>query len=384
MPSKEDKFVWVVDEPAAEVVREIFRMFISGMGIQVICRQLYNRGIKNPTSYKAERDGKPPRIKLKLPDTHWAGITVTNILDNLEYTGTAVMQKITSKSYKDHKQFIRPESEWITHDNAHLPIIDKETFETAKRLRANRRKPTVAGDLGVLNGLMVCEDCGGKLHLKRQIKKGKGGIRLEYNYYKCRNARQFSEFATCFCHAIKREPLEQLVLEDIQRIVSLAKTSEKKFVEKVTTSEGKERKQTIKKAETELSKAKFRIDELDRIISKTYEHNVSGKLSDERFQKMLNGYESEQSELKTKVAELEKVIAEANTQTENADRFLALVRRYTEPTELTGELVREFVEKIVVGKAQHSDSGFRKKVQSVKIVYNYIGEFGETIMKTQR
>ena len=384
MPSAEDKFVWVIDEPAAEVVREIFKMFISGMGTQIIARDLRERGVKIPCVHKAERDDKPPRYKLKYPDTYWRTGTVTSILDNLEYTGAAVMLKITTKSYKDHKAYIKPEDEWIIHENAHEAIIDKETFATAKRLRDNRHRPAKTGDLGVLNGLMVCEDCNGKLHLKRQIKKGRGGVRLEYCYYECRNARQFTEFASCDCHAVKRELLEQLVLEDIQKIMVDAKKHETKFVEKVTASEGRERKQAIRKAETELTKAGFRIIELDRIINRIYEDHVAGKLSDERFEKMLAGYEVEQAGLKKQVFELEKIIGEANEQSANADKFLRLVRKYTEPTELTGELVREFIEKIVVGKAEHIGPGHRTKKQKVKIFYNYIGEYTDTIMETSR
>ena len=279
---------------------------------------------------------------------------------------------------------MKPEDEWVIHENAHEAIIDKDTFATAKRLRDSRHRPSKTGDLGVLNGLMVCEDCGSKLHLKRQIKKGRDDVRIEYCYYECRNARQFSEFATCDCHAIKREPLEQLVLDEIQQVVAEAKENEVKFIEKMTASEGRERKQMIKKAETELSKAGFRIEELDRIINRIYEDHVAGKLSDERFEKMLTGYETEQADLKKRVSELEKAVGEVNEQTANADKFLRLVKKYTEPAELTGELIRDFVEKIVVGKAEHIGAGHRTKKQKIKISYNYIGEYTDTVMETSR
>ena len=384
MPSAEDKLVWAIDEPAAEIVRDVFKMYISGLGTTAIAKKLRARGIKIPTIHKAERDNKPPRKKIKYSETHWTNGAVISILDNLEYTGAAVMQKISKKSYKDHKAFKRPEEEWVIHENAHEAILSKETFETVKRLRQSRRKPSKTGDLGVLNGLMVCEDCGGKLHLKRQVKKGKDDVRLEYNYYECKNARQFSEFASCECHAIKREPLEQLVLEDIQRIMKLVKKDESGFVNMVTATEDKERKQSVKKADSELTKAKYRIVELNRIINRTYEDNVSGKLSDERFAQMLSDFETEQTELRSLVAELEEIVGEANTQTENADRFLRLVRSYTEPTELSGEIVREFIEKIVVGKAEHSNRGYRFKKQRVRIVYSYIGEFTDRVMEITR
>ena len=170
------------------------------------------------------------------------------------------------------------------------------------------------------------------------------------------------------------------MLEDIQRVIRTAKQSESGFVEKITVSEGKERNKAIKRAETELSGARFRIDELDRIISRIYEDHVAGKLSDDRFAKMLVGYEAEQADQKTIVNELDVIISEAGEQTANADKFLRLVRLYTEPVELTGEIVREFIEKIVVGRAEHIGPGHRTKRQKVKIIYNYIGQYTDTVM----
>ena len=268
---------------------------------------------------------------------------------------------------------------WVTCENAHPAIVDKETFETAKRLRQGRRRLNKSGATGVLNGLLVCGDCGGKLHLKRQIKKD-----VEYCYFECRNARNRNENITCTCHAVKREPLEQLVLEEIQQIVQCAKSSEGKLMEKLRASECQERRQALKTAETEFAKTKQRIAELDRIISKIYEDNVTGKLSVERFSIMLAGFEAEQSELKARAAEYEGVLRAENAQSENVHRFLNLVRRFTEPTELTAELAREFIEKIVIGRAEHIGVGHHTKRQKVKIVYNHIGEGSDTVMETSR
>ena len=74
-PSEADKFVWAVDEPAAEVVRDIFKMCAEGMGPQYIAKELSNRGLKIPQIYKAERDGVPPKHIPKRPDTMWHTIS---------------------------------------------------------------------------------------------------------------------------------------------------------------------------------------------------------------------------------------------------------------------------------------------------------------------
>lgn len=131
----------------------------------------------------------------------------------------------------------------------------------------------------------------------------------------------------------------------------------------------------------ELTKAKTRIGTLDRIISKIYEDNVEGKISDERFATMLAGYEAEQSALKVKVVEFEALISKATEQTTNIESFLRLVRSYTEVEALSTEVVCEFIEKVLVGEAEYTAPRFshwaRGKTQEVRIIYNYLGDISE-------
>jgi len=96
-----------------------------------------------------------------------------------------------------------------------------------------------------------------------------------------------------------------------------------------------------------------------------------GKLSAERFAKLSEGYEKEQAELKQSSESLRAVVAAAETQAVNIQSFLKIVRKYTEPTELTSALLREFVEKIVV-YAPDKSSGHR--VQRIDVHNNFIGE----------
>ncbi|GHU54933.1 hypothetical protein FACS1894132_10300 [Clostridia bacterium] len=163
----------------------------------------------------------------------------------------------------------------------------------------------------------------------------------------------------------------------------MAKTEEQKFVEKLSTASRKESERGLQKAKNELAKAKTRIGTLDRIISKIYEDNVEGKISDERFATMLTGYETEQSDLKLKATELESIICEATAQTTGIENFLRLVRSYTEVTELSTEIVHEFIEKVLVGEAEYTEPRFshwaRGKTQEIRIIYNYIGDVTETI-----
>ncbi len=122
-----------------------------------------------------------------------------------------------------------------------------------------------------------------------------------------------------------------------------------------------------------------RISKLDTIIQRLYEDNIEGKISDERFAKMNENYEAEQTQLKSRVTELEQLLSAEKDDAMNVNQFLALVKKYTEVQELTAEIIREFVEKIYVYQAEKVDG---HRVQKIKVIWNYIGELPSTNSET--
>ena len=165
--------------------------------------------------------------------------------------------------------------------------------------------------------------------------------------------------------------LEQLVLQNLQRVVAYAQEDEDEFVRCVMENKTAVQKTEREQARRKLEKQEWRISELDRIIQQLYEDRVAGALSTERFAKLSEGYEKEQDTLKQSSKELQTVVNEIETQAVNAQSFLKIVRKYTAPTELTPALLREFVEKVVV-RAPDKSSGHR--VQRIDVHYNFIGE----------
>ena len=371
MPSENDKFVWTVDEPAAAVVRRIFDMCKSNVGMTEIGKRLQAEGIKNPTAYKAERNGVALRKRLIHPNTTWGHMTIVSILANREYTGAAVLSKITTKSYKDHRRFAKPEDEWIIHENAHEAIIDKDVFETVQRIRDGRRRHAKSGDLGVLNGILYCNDCGGRMHLKRQVVNGRAGTKNTYDYYVCKNSRSHTEYVSCTSHAIKREAVEETVLALIQEVFARVKSNEARFTEGLKSTKNKEAEQSISRARSELGKLKKQISDIDETINMLYGDRTKGIITVERFQLMLDSYEGKQATLKAKASEYEHMLDEVQEQTANADRFISLIRKRTDISELTAEVVNDFVAKILIGEAEHT--GWRQKKQPIEVSFNYIG-----------
>ena len=116
--------------------------------------------------------------------------------------------------------------------------------------------------------------------------------------------------------------------------------------------------------------ANRRIREIDSIIQKLYEDNAMGKINDDRFATMSMSPENEQEKLKATVPNLESELENAQVATEGLQRFIDKAKKVTQLTELTPEIVHEFIRKIVVGKPEYKDG---KRYQSVEIHYNGVG-----------
>lgn len=116
--------------------------------------------------------------------------------------------------------------------------------------------------------------------------------------------------------------------------------------------------------------SKKRIKEIDTLIQKLYEDNALGKITDERYATMSISLETEQKELKETVPRIEKELNSETDKIDNLQNFIGKVKRITQPTELTPELVHEFIEKIVVSAPTKIDG---KRYQQVDIYNNGVG-----------
>lgn len=352
----------LIDEETAPIVELIFQLCMEGNGPGKIARMLKERGIPTPGTIEFRRTG---RTRNYYPDDpcRWSEKTIANILEQDAYLGQTTNFKTTKLSYKMKKTVINPPDKWAVFEHTHEAIIDRETWDLVQKIRSQRRRPTKMGEMGMFSGLAYCADCGAKLYHCRT-----GSWTYEQECYTCSNYRNRKG---CSAHYIRAVVLEQLVLQNLQRVMAYAIDDTDEFVRRVMENSMQAQLAEQAQAKRTLEKNQRRIDELDVIIQRLYEDNIMGKLSDERFAKLSETYEKEQSSLKASVSELSEAIQASETQTVNVQSFLKVVRKYTEPTELTPAMLREFVDKIVV-HAPDKSSGHR--VQQIDVYYNFIGE----------
>lgn len=295
----------------------------------------------------------------------WQQRTIADLLMKPEYLGHTVNFRTRRKSFKCKKTVWNDPSEWSIFENTHEPIIDQETFDIVQRIRDGRRRLTPIGEMPILSGMLFCADCGAKLYQVRAR-----GWKHEQKYFTCASYRKGQ--GLCSSHQIHNVQVEEILLRQLKSITAYARSHETEFVELVTKQNEKEFNRLMRSSNKELVQVKERIKKLDGIMQRLYEDNIDGKISDGRFSRMSATYETEQKQLDARVSELEAAFAEAREQRLNVDSFLEMVRRYTDITELTAEIIRSFVEKIEVKKPEKVP-GTRTKKQTLVIWWNFIG-----------
>ncbi len=176
----------------------------------------------------------------------------------------------------------------------------------------------------------------------------------------------------CTSHQIRNSVIEELLLSGIREITGYVREHEAEFVEMITKKSKAETDRGLREAKRELDQSQTRIRKLDDIIQKLYEGNVDGKISDDRFMKLSETYEAEQTGLKDRITELQDFIDHEQEAAVNTDSFIRLAKKHTDVQELNAEIIREFIDKIYIYKAERIGG---KKVQHIKILWNCIGEF---------
>ena len=358
----EDKTKWLVDRPAAEVVQRIFRMSVSGLGPTQIAKKLRSEGVLTPSEYLHSIGVNCP-VKPPVYPHNWCSSTVAAILDRQEYTGDTVNFRSFRQSFKLKKRLDKPQEEWKIFPDTHPAIIDRETFALVQNLRQHRRRPTRTGIVSMFSGLLYCADCGSKLGYSAT-----NNYKREQAFFFCSAYRGNSN--VCSAHFIREKVVEELVLEGLQRLLWYIQVYEKRFAQEQMEHFGLQEKKKLTAKCRELDKAKQRVLEIDQLIQKSYEDMTKGLLSEERFATLTVSLENEQRQLKVDIPALEDSLNATADKADDLQKFIQRARQVTRLTELTPEIVHEFIDKIVVSKPEKIDG---KRHQQVDIYYSTIG-----------
>lgn len=340
--STDEKRTPVVDEEAAVVVKRIFELRSRGVSPHKIADILNEEKIPNPSRYSMEKYGIVGR---KENFGLWSFCAVNSILKNPTYLGNMAQQRYSSISYKNHKRYIKDESEWIVVENTHEAIISRELWDKVREVEksVSQGKKTKRGYTHPLSGFLYCADCGGKMKLN-YIKR-KGEICYHFN---CGNHMRLGK-SYCFSHHIAAKTLEEIVLSDIKEKAKEVTIDEenvrRQFIERSALCSEREKKTS----ERELQNKKTRRADLDKLIETAYEDRMKGKLAEEICIGFIEKYSEEKKTIQSEITELEERVKMSKETEVSVDEFISNIKRYIETPELTREMCYELIDKIIVG-----------------------------------
>ena len=370
-PGEKDK--WIIDEEAAEVVRRVFRMVIEGKTCWAIAKSLERDQIENPTVHFARQGrGKwKDRITFDHP-YRWKEHVIYRMLDRPEYLGHTVNFRSHTESYKDPTQVNHPKEEWMIFENTHDPIIDKETWDLAQKLRKTPRRVDTIGEPNPLTGLLFCADCGAKMYNYRRMRDKGAGPRLQ-DYYECsvHNLYPINPKRICSTHYVPTKAVRELVLETIRQVSQYALENEEAFILQVRKEAEIQYEAAAKDLRKKMKKDKRRRDELDVLLKRLYESYALDKLPEKRYEMLSAQYEQEQADLEESLLADEMKLETFRQDTTRIDQFMELSRRYTNISELTTPMLNEFVDKIVV-HAPVRDPKYGR-MQQIDVHLNFVG-----------
>lgn len=171
------------------------------------------------------------------------------------------------------------------------------------------------------------------------LQQGAGTLERKHAYTCGKYRNRIRTGSICTTHYIRKSVLKELVLGDIQRVLSFVNDREQEFIATATEYSGQAAKKAAAQQHKELAKAEGRMSELDVLFRKLYEDNALGRLSDERFVFLTSGYEEERKTLSGRIIELKKEINTVTERNMDVKRFIDIVHRYTKIDELTYENV---------------------------------------------
>ncbi|HRR76631.1 MAG TPA: recombinase family protein [Ruminococcus sp.] len=335
-----DEAKHIVPNPeTAPVVKHIFEMYASGIGIKRICGTLEQEKVLSPGVYNYRKNGSLSRnLKLDKPYA-WANNTIRKMLSNQIYCGDTVNFKTYSKSNKLKKRIKNAPEKMKIFSNTHEAIIDRATFDLVQKHFEGRKRADKRGELDKYAGYLYCAECGSRLYRNRDKAHG-------YDSYRCGHYE--SRKSDCTSHYIRESVLDEIVLRALKKVTKYAREHSDEFYRDAMKNGEAEAAKNLKESESLRVEYESKIKQLDNAIQLLYMDRSNGKITDERYELLSASFENEHSELKSKLNELSTSLDEIKVREKLIRDFINAAKQCVTITRVTPELLRTFVKRIEV------------------------------------
>ncbi|MDD2494934.1 MAG: recombinase family protein [Tissierellia bacterium] len=355
--SEEDNNKLVIDPVAGVVVKDIFDLYLSGLGFTGIAKHLNNQNIPCPSLYKYQKGIKlniisnRPREEIK-----WTTNAIKTILTNELYLGHLIQGKRTTVSYKNRKIVDKDKREWVKKENMHQAIITEEVFNKVKIAMKERTKPVKnTGMVHNFSGKVFCAECNRYLRKKNSSK---------HEYLVCSNNRDGYDDC-CNKTAMRYDKLEELVLEAINKKIKKYYDAERLKQEhnKKTKSRFVDKINALEKQKQELDK---KLGKTRNYLKSLYEDKVNGIITTEQFKALLDDYNNNEEVYKKQIEQINNDIELYKSKEQSNSNNKQIFKKYQKLNKLNRVIIEEFIECIYIGKVDDKTS-----TRDIQIKWNF-------------
>ena len=343
----EDNNHLLVDDTAADVVRQIFEMFAAGYGYRKICQKLNESGVPCPSAYKAENNSSYRNLNHErrfADEKSWTHTTIARMVRNETYIGNLVQGKTHPVSFKNKKRKRVAEEDWIRAVGTHEPIISPDLWNKAQdRVKSSARSSRITLERTPLSGKVKCGVCGAGM--KRNVYYNKDRSKAYYNLT-CGTYK--SGAMTCPNHrAMSGMQLEAEILARLNAILD-------RYYDVQLIEEDTERDNVKSKLLKQCQKIRREMSVKERSIAKTFEQQEN--MSAEMCQKLFSIYQGEYDKLKESLAEVEEQLQRLEAEALSEEQKRALLDKYKHIDQLTALVADEFIDTVYIGNFNEDGS----------------------------
>ena len=350
-PSDHHKLV--IDEYAADVVRDIYNWKLNGISAIDIAARLTVSGIPTPMDYKLSQGMRYTTAFRVKERSEWSAGMVLRILKNPVYTGVLEQGRVTTPSYRVKRLVHKPRDQWAVVEDCHTPIIDKFDFETAQRVLAMDTRTAEAGQpVELFSGMVYCGECGGPM-IRKTVPSGK----KKYVYFVCAAHKDRKE---CHPHALRVEALDDIVLEALQghirEVIDLSELMELTDIAKLQQA-------NVEKIQARLTQKQEEIERCQKLLRSLYENLADGIIDKSEYQELKSTYQDRRSQAEEQAEFLRDEMGRELDNSAN-NHWIEQFIKHRNITSLDRRIVVSLIERVLI---------FRDR--RVEIVYRWYNEF---------
>ena len=350
MKSEADKNQLIIDEYAADVVRDIFKWKLEGSSPKAIADRLNSAGVLSPMEYKKSLGMKYATSFKANAQALWSAASIIRVLKNPLYIGVLTQGKETTPSYKVHKRISKCADEWAVVQDNHEAIVSRSDFEQVQRVLAlDTRTCKDDSVVQLFSGMVFCGDCGASMIRKTVPTGGK-----KYIYYVCSENK--ADKKVCSAHSIRDTELENIVLlstqQYIQAVIDLQDLLELTDTAPLRTAEAQ-------KVQRQIDMKHGELERYNRLLMSLYESLTDGIINKDEYKRLKQRYAEQSEEAEKQLLTLQEVLADIQEHGSTSLEWMNEFREHQNIASLDRETVVALIERIFIYDDKRVEITFR-------------------------